>query len=77
MIFEHIEPAYHAPVPHDVKVVYSRYLQNLSKERLFQIVEVVFEFITVVLSETENKEDEDYVDRGQFRFVVWYLFYLF
>lgn len=66
LIFEHIEPAYHAPVPNDVKVAYNRYLQHLSKERLFHIIDAVFEFITTVLSETDNREDEDFVDKGHF-----------
>ncbi|XP_053385882.1 E3 ubiquitin-protein ligase rnf213-alpha-like [Mercenaria mercenaria] len=66
MIFENIEPEYHAQVPVEIKQTYTKYLQVLPKERLFQILDVVYEFITVVLTETENKEDEDYVDRGHF-----------
>lgn len=67
VIFENIESEYHATLPEDILMACQSFAEVLTKERLSQFLELLFEFIMLELTKRENKDDEDYFDKSQYR----------
>ena len=53
---------FHEELPDEILNEYRGYMKKLSIDKLSQLVEVLHEYILLVVAVRQNPEDEDYMD---------------
>lgn len=75
-IFENIGEKNHEPVPEENRNQFHAFLMIQSQERLYNLLDVLFEYITLEVSKRQNEEDEDYIDESSYPYVQKWFFYI-
>lgn len=53
---------FHEELPAEIETVFEMYVKKLSIENLSQLVEVLHEYIMLVVAVRQSTDDEDYTD---------------
>jgi SepF-like predicted cell division protein (DUF552 family) len=60
--FESVLKEFHEELPEEIMTEYRGYMKKLSIEKLNQLVEILHEYILLVVAVRQNPEDEDFID---------------
>ncbi|XP_060586335.1 E3 ubiquitin-protein ligase rnf213-alpha-like [Ruditapes philippinarum] len=69
--FESLEQEFHQELPDELTNEYWAYMKKLSVEKLTQLLEVLHEYILLVVAVRQNSTDEDYIETFSNRLGEW------
>ncbi|XP_060596001.1 E3 ubiquitin-protein ligase rnf213-alpha-like [Ruditapes philippinarum] len=74
--FESVLKEFHEELPEEVMTEYMGYMKKLSIDKLSQLVEILHEYILLVVAVRQNLEDEDFIDTTNHRLGEWLSVYI-
>ncbi|XP_053396335.1 E3 ubiquitin-protein ligase rnf213-alpha-like isoform X2 [Mercenaria mercenaria] len=69
--FESLLREFHEELPDELLILYRGYMKKLSIDKLSQLVEVLHEYILLVVAVRQNPEDDDYTDTTNNKLGEW------
>ncbi|XP_060570019.1 E3 ubiquitin-protein ligase RNF213-like [Ruditapes philippinarum] len=69
--FESVLKEFNEELPEEIMTEYRGYMKKLSIEKLNQLVEILHEYILLVVAVRQNPEDEDFIDTTNHKLGEW------
>ncbi|XP_052239407.1 E3 ubiquitin-protein ligase rnf213-alpha-like [Dreissena polymorpha] len=75
-VFETLPQEFFEDIPIDVKLTYEEYLKKLSIEVLYTLLEILHEFMLLVVGIRQNPDDEDFTDTSHYPLFIYLAEYI-